>query len=61
MMSPSSVYDSSELVSFRMKYEPSGMLQRNPCSPVVVVGEVHVVLQVLHASRSRGNAQNVNA
>ena len=29
-MSPSQVYDSSELRSLRMKYDPSGMLQRKP-------------------------------
>ena len=53
MMSPSHVYDSSELLSFLMKYDPSGMLQRKPCPLVVVVGPLHVVLQVLHVVGAR--------
>ena len=53
MMSPSHVYDSSELRSFRMKYEPSGMLQRKPVPLVVLVGPLHVVLHVLHVVRAR--------
>ena len=60
MMSPSRVDDSSELLSWRMKYEPSGMLQRKPCSFEMLLGEGHVVLEVLHPV-ARGKAQNVKA